>query len=295
MRTDNSALEPANQAIADHVVARVRALLSNESAFAPMFKSEVVLRAAKQHSAAATVLLDTLSTTMQLADDAALTVESLAYGVLQGGADYARWLAMQRPSSAAFGDGAVLLERTGNTLRICLDRDDALNAINTNMRDLLFDAFTIAALDTEVARIELTAKGRAFSVGGDLTEFGTTRDPATAHAIRQQTLPARALIGCRDRLHVHVHGACVGAGLEMAAFATRLTASPRAWFQLPELAMGLIPGAGGCVSVPQRIGWERAALFILSGKRIDAQTALSWGLIDAIVDASFEVDATVAL
>jgi enoyl-CoA hydratase/carnithine racemase len=72
--------------------------------------------------------------------------------------------------------------------------------------------------------------------------------------------------------------------LEIAAFAGRLTAMPDAWFQLPELAMGLIPGAGGCVSVPRRIGRQRAALMILSGKRINATTALRWGLIDAIED-----------
>ncbi len=81
---------------------------------------------------------------------------------------------------------------------------------------------------------------------------------------------------------MHVQGACVGAGLEMAAFAGRLTATSDAWFQLPELAMGLIPGAGGCVSVPRRIGKQRTALMILSGRRINAATALRWGLIDAI-------------
>jgi enoyl-CoA hydratase/carnithine racemase len=85
-------------------------------------------------------------------------------------------------------------------------------------------------------------------------------------------------------LDVHIHGACIGAGVEISAFAGRVTAAPAAWFQLPELAMGLIPGAGGCVSVPRRIGRQRAALMMLSGQRIDAQTALRWGLIDAIED-----------
>lgn len=70
----------------------------------------------------------------------------------------------------------------------------------------------------------------------------------------------------------------------MVAFAGRVTASPNAWFQLPELAMGVIPGAGGCVSIPRRIGRQRTALMLLSGKRIDSRTALRWGLIDAIVD-----------
>ena len=76
----------------------------------------------------------------------------------------------------------------------------------------------------------------------------------------------------------------MGSALEMAAIAGRITASPSAWFQLPELAMGVLPGAGGCVSVSRRIGRQRTALMILSGKRIGAQTALKWGLIDAIID-----------
>jgi enoyl-CoA hydratase/carnithine racemase len=267
-----------------NVVMRVQALLDLPIAASMATHGDGILNAARRHPETATVLLDTLSTTAKLPDAIALTVESLAYGLLQGGADYARWLAIQAPTKSLAADGAVRLDRADNVLSICMDRPTALNAINSNMRDQLYDAFIIAALDHEITRVELAATGRAFSVGGDLTEFGTTRDPATAHCIRAQTLPARALIGCRERLHVHVQGACVGAGLEMAAFAKWLTASPRAWFQLPELTMGLIPGAGGCVSVPQRMGWEMAALFILSGKRINAQTALSWGLIDAIVD-----------
>jgi enoyl-CoA hydratase/carnithine racemase len=117
-----------------------------------------------------------------------------------------------------------------------------------------------------------------------LNEFGTTTDPATAHAIRCLTLPARAAIACADRLAVHVDGACVGAGLELAAFASRVTATTRSWFQLPELAMGIIPGAGGCVSLPRRIGRQRTVLMVLSGRRIGARQALAWGLVDALVD-----------
>ena len=64
----------------------------------------------------------------------------------------------------------------------------------------------------------------------------------------------------------------------------RLTASPEAWFQLPELAMGILPGAGGCVSLTRRIGRQRTALMILSGKRLNARQALAWGLVDAVMD-----------
>jgi enoyl-CoA hydratase/carnithine racemase len=187
---------------------------------------------------------------------------------------------MQHPAPA----GRVIIERRDSVLHVVLEREQARNAIDRPMRDQLFEAFTLAALDSEVRSIKLRAVGPAFSIGGDLEEFGTTRDPATAHLIRGRTLPAMALARRAEILDVHVQGACVGAGVEIAAFAGRLTATADAWFQVPELAMGLIPGAGGCVSLPGRIGRQRAGLMILSGRRINATTALRWGLIDAIED-----------
>jgi enoyl-CoA hydratase/carnithine racemase len=178
----------------------------------------------------------------------------------------------------------VRLARDGRTLTVVLDRPWARNAIDQAMRDALFEAFTLAAMDTDITTIRLRSTGDVFSVGADLDEFGTTLDPATAHAIRGRSLPALALARRPGLLDVHVQGACIGAALEIAAFAGRLTASQKAWFQLPELSMGIIPGAGGCVSVPRRIGRQRTALMLLSGRRITAAVALRWGLIDAIVD-----------
>ena len=61
-----------------------------------------------------------------------------------------------------------------------------------------------------------------------------------------------------------------------------MSAAPGAFFQLPELGMGLVPGAGGTVSLPRRIGRQRTAWLALSGERIDAETALAWGLVDCI-------------
>jgi enoyl-CoA hydratase/carnithine racemase len=61
-----------------------------------------------------------------------------------------------------------------------------------------------------------------------------------------------------------------------------VVASEDAWFQLPELSMGLIPGAGGTLSLPRRIGRQRTAWLALSGARLDAATALRWRLVDAI-------------
>jgi enoyl-CoA hydratase/carnithine racemase len=248
----------------------------------PGFSADHLAASVSKHPLAAATLVQVLRTTQQLAIEDALIVESMAYAMLQGSAEHRAWLAcrtleLPRP-------GEVVLDRYGPTLRITLDRPDAGNAIDRTMRDELASALTMAALDSEVEQVELRGRGKAFSLGAALEEFGTTTDPATAHAIRGMTLPAHATARCAHKLSVHIDGACVGAGLELAAFATRITATRRSWFQLPELAMGIIPGAGGCVSLPRRIGRQRTALMVLSGQRIGARQALAWGLIAALVD-----------
>lgn len=230
---------------------------------------------------AAAVTAQLLRLLPSLSPEAGLTAESLAYGLLQGAAEHRAWLAGRSGGHSV--ERALQVERSGDRLTVTLDDPGSGNAIDRAMRDALYEAFELAVLDTDL-RISLRGAGRTFSLGAELAEFGTTTDPAAAHAIRMQTLPARMIARCADRLDVHVQGGCVGAGLEMAAWAARLTAAPGAWFQLPELAMGLLPGAGGCVSLTRRIGRQRTALLILSGKRISARTALAWGLVDAIVD-----------
>jgi len=232
---------------------------------------------------AAAVVTQVLRLLPSLAPDDGLVAESLAYATLQGSAEHARWLAGRSAMSAGEA-GAVRLDRADDHLIVTLDRPGNGNAIDRTMRDALHEAFELAALDDTIARVSLRGAGKAFSLGAELAEFGTTRDPAFAHSIRQQTLPARMAARCADRLDAHVQGACVGAGLELAAWARRLTASPDAWFQLPELAMGVLPGAGGCVSLVRRIGRHKTALMVLSGKRLSARHALAWGLVDAVVD-----------
>ncbi|MFF3145493.1 enoyl-CoA hydratase/isomerase family protein, partial [Streptomyces sp. NPDC057927] len=87
---------------------------------------------------------------------------------------------------------------------------------------------------------------------------------------------------CGPRVTAHLHGACVGAGIELAAFAGRVLAAPGTVIRLPEVGMGLIPGAGGTASLPVRIGRERTAYLALSGDTLSAAQALGWGLVDEI-------------
>lgn len=234
------------------------------------------------------VIVELLRILPHLDLDLGLVAESFAYAVLQGSDEHMRWVhartaepELVAPSPAP---GQVRVTREGDVLEVRLDRPWAGNAIDRPIRDGLVEAFDLAALDPTITTVKLRGEGKTFSLGADLHEFGTTRDPATAHYIRQLSLPARAVARCADRLDVHVQGACVGSGLELACYAARLTAGPRAWFQLPELAMGILPGAGGCVSLTRRIGRQKTAAMILSGHRLTARQALSWGFIDAIID-----------
>jgi enoyl-CoA hydratase/carnithine racemase len=215
-----------------------------------------------------------------------LITESLAYSTLQSGREFADWLARRGPASSPSTPDPVVVEREGDSLRIWLNRPARHNAFSTPMRQALLDALAIARFDASIHQVVLAGKGPSFCSGGDLAEFGSFDDPATAHFARTRFSPARALdeLSTRlgDRLLAHVHGQVLGSGLEMAAFCGRVQAHAESTIGLPELALGLIPGAGGTVSIARRIGRWRTAYLVLSGRTISAATALDWGLIDAV-------------
>jgi enoyl-CoA hydratase/carnithine racemase len=175
----------------------------------------------------------------------------------------------------------VDVSRDGDLLRVVLNRPRVHNLYNAAMRDALVESLVVAAADPQL-RVEMSGAGRSFCAGGDLAEFGSVNDTATAHLIRSSANAAPYLLAIADRLSVNAHGACVGAGIELAAFAGRVHATPDAFFQLPEVSMGLIPGAGGTVSVTRRIGRQRTAWMALTGAHVDASTAHMWGLIDSV-------------
>ena len=213
-----------------------------------------------------------------------LFAESLAYSSLQHGAEFLAWLDARtkrqpRPEPA---EPAALLQRSEGLLRITLNRPHKRNAYSASLRDALCEALTLAVEDPSIERVMLDGAGACFSAGGDLDEFGEARDAAVAHASRM-TRGAGALIHrLRERIEARLHGACIGAGIELPAFAGRVVARQDAFFQLPEVGMGLLPGAGGTASIPPRIGRQRLAYMALSGARVDVETALRWGLVDAI-------------
>ncbi len=234
---------------------------------------------------AAVTLAQVLRTTERFDVGAGLLVESLAYSTLQSGPSFTSWLASRPPPAAAAHEDRVLLaERDEGTLRLTLHRPHVRNALNHRLRDELTEALAIACADSSVTRIVLRGAGPSFCSGGDLHEFGTMPDPATAHLTRTVRSPGRLLATLGPRVEARVHGACVGAGIELAAFAGRVVAAPDSQFSLPEVGMGLIPGAGGTVSIPRRIGRQRAAWLALGGSMLDAAVARRWGLVDELAD-----------
>jgi enoyl-CoA hydratase/carnithine racemase len=212
-----------------------------------------------------------------------LIAESLAYSVLQAGPEFADWKSGRKSRAPKTDPGPpVRSEREGARLLVEFNRPSKRNAFSREMRDGLVEALHVAVSDASLAEIVLRGAGPSFCSGGDLDEFGTLPDPASAHGIRSTRSPARLMAACGERLTVELHGACVGAGIELPAFAGRVIAAPDTFVQLPEVAFGLVPGAGGTVSIPRRIGRQRAAWLALTSARLPVEQALAWGLVDEI-------------
>ncbi len=211
-----------------------------------------------------------------------LVGESAAYSVLQSGPEFAAWRAAHPPRAERDLAPRVRTERAGATLSVTLTRPARLNALDAAMRDELVEAFALAAADPGVARIEWRGEGGSFCAGGDLDEFGTRADPAQAHVVRLQRTVGRALAELGKPVTTFLHGPCMGSGVELAAFTPTVVAHPDTELALPEIGLGLIPGAGGTVSLPRRIGRLRTAWLAFSAESIDATRAKEWGLVDRI-------------
>lgn len=217
---------------------------------------------------------------------AGLITESLAYSTLQSGSEFRRWLTERGPATAPQLPEPVRAHREGNTLHVRFNRPQRHNAFSTDARGALLEALEVARLDPSVDEVVLGGNGRSFCSGGDLAEFGSFADPASAHLARTRHSPALVLDELTEKLgrrcRAEVHGQVLGSGLEMACYCGWVSCHPDATLGLPELALGLIPGAGGTVSITRRIGRWRTAYLVLSGRTIDAATALAWGLVDEV-------------
>lgn len=235
-------------------------------------------------SAVAAALLLRGSEERTIADG--LAAESAVYSTLQSGPEFARWRADRPTRAPRPPTGPVVrAERRGAQLTITLQRPEARNALDARLRDELWEALLVAAADPSV-NVTLRGEGPDFCSGGDLDEFGSRADPATGHLVRLARSLGGLMAEIADRVTVELHGSCFGSGIELPAFAGRVRAQPDTVIALPELSLGLVPGAGGTVSLPRRIGRHRTALLTLSGRPVDAATALSWGLVDELTDSA---------
>jgi hypothetical protein len=211
-----------------------------------------------------------------------LVAESAAYSVLQSGPEFATWRAANPPRPDRDKGSRVRIDRAGDTLVITLTRPDRLNALDAQMRDELVEAFALAAADRAITNVEWRGEGRSFCAGGDLDEFGTRPDPASAHLVRLQRSVGRALAQLEKPIVTFLHGPCMGSGIELAAFTGTVVGAPDTTIALPEIGLGLVPGAGGTVSLTRRIGRLRTASLAFSAEPIHVTTAKEWGLVDRI-------------
>jgi enoyl-CoA hydratase/carnithine racemase len=213
---------------------------------------------------------------------AGLVAESTTYSLLQAGPEFRQWSEHHSPRGAPDAGPRVRVEGGERVWEIVLTRPQRHNALDTRMRDELYTALGEARSRPDVT-VVLRGDGPSFCSGGDLDEFGTAPGPVEAHAVRLARSLALLMSDLAPRMVVGLHGACLGAGIELPAFADHVVSADDARVGLPELDLGLIPGAGGTVSIPRRAGSAVLLDLLLSGGTVDAPAALARGLVDEVV------------
>lgn len=181
----------------------------------------------------------------------------------------------------------LLLQQIDHVLVVTLNRPEVGNAMNlamlTELVDLLFELY----LDAGPTRcVVLTGAGeRIFCAGGDMKERGTM----APEAVRRQRGMIEQLIShlhaCPVPIIAAVNGAAVGGGCELVAAVDFAYGADTARFSLPEVRMGISPGAGATQTLPRACGVRRAMEIILTGEMFGAAQALEWGLLNKVVPA----------
>jgi enoyl-CoA hydratase/carnithine racemase len=167
---------------------------------------------------------------------------------------------------------------------VIMNRPEALNAISTNQAQRLGEAATQIAGDDQVSVVIISsALQRAFCVGADLKE----RHSFDEDDLRRQRIVFReafgALLAVPVPMIAAVEGFALGGGCELALCCDLIIASATAVFGLPEVGLGLIPGGGGTQLLPRRVGLNKAADLVLTGRRVGSEEAQLIGLSDRLV------------
>lgn len=178
---------------------------------------------------------------------------------------------------------AVSLRLVGNVLVAKID-NPPVNALSRAVRAGLMDALHRLETDENVSGLVIAARGRMFSAGADVNEFNSEiQQPYlgdVTDSLERGTKPVVAAI----------HGTVLGGGLEVALACHYRIAASDAVFGLPEVRLGTLPGSGGIVRLPRLVGIDQALAMIAEGRRINAQEALSVGLIDRIAPGDLIAD-----
>ncbi|OCZ96595.1 3-hydroxyacyl-CoA dehydrogenase [Achromobacter xylosoxidans] len=175
--------------------------------------------------------------------------------------------------------GAVHTRRDGDVLVVTIDHPP-VNALSAEVRAGLARAIDQAGGDPQVRAVLLTGAGNNFIAGADIREFGKPpRPPALPDVCNQIEACAKPVVAA-------LHGAALGGGLEVALAAHYRVALPNAKLGLPEVTLGLLPGAGGTQRTPRLIGAAAALDLMLSGKPMTAQAAVAAGLADELASGA---------
>ena len=182
---------------------------------------------------------------------------------------------------------SIILEKKSSILTITLNRPDILNAYNIQMRDEMWQALLAIKDDQEVKVIILKGAGeKAFCAGADLTEFTTAPSQTIARQVRRLRPIWELWASIRKPFICALHGYVIGSGLEMALLCDIRIASPEVRIRLPEVALGMLPAAGGSQTLTKLTGISTASKMLLTTNTISANEALKMGIISKIIKAS---------
>jgi enoyl-CoA hydratase/carnithine racemase len=174
---------------------------------------------------------------------------------------------------------------------ITLNRPERHNAIDDVMSAELYQVWTAAMEDDASRAILIQGRGKSFCSGRDVSVLGhRARDESDFHFVRRHQETRWRQLDCPKPIVAALKGAVMGGGLEMALGADVRVCSTDVKMVLPEINYGILPDTGGSALLAALIGPSRAKYMVLSGERIDAATALSWGAVDFVVEPE-ELDA----
>ena len=178
----------------------------------------------------------------------------------------------------------IIYQKQDNIGYVTLNRPQALNTYNIQMRDDLYQVLSAIKDDPEVRVAIFAGAGeRAFCAGADLTEFLTAPSPVVARQVRWERDVWGLFLSINKPLIAALHGYVLGDGLEIALCCDLRLAAENTQFGMPEPGLGIIPAAGGTQTLPRTISKAKALEMLLTGKWIRAEEALRLKLINRIV------------